>query len=532
MTEPTRIGVLCVHGVGDQRPGAFVEELAEALLSALRRDDPARSRVWEIADRNPAVIKISIGPKAKGGRPVELFLHEVHWADLDDSPSAIGSLRFWWWGFSQWSRYAPPKFVLKGAQESMITSGAPEAVGFFDRLKLFGAATIVCAAALLIRVLTRALDFVPVIGPGFRWLLGRFRPAATIVEYAGDVKLYVSDAQSRDPLERRHAYPRVAIRRRMIRAMVDVAQSGYERWYVLAHSLGSVVAFNALMETEAALPNYLGAAACARLRQEPYGWLHLKDGSHPPEMMPPRPPHVRQDEVLCRRRLFEKLAGFMTYGSPLDKFYSMWRPIVPINKDLDVLGERFQWINAYEDLDPIGACLNFVESEAIAAKSRLVPQNYRASTCRWLGIAHIAYFRRLAFLRRQKEPTELCVHTARWLVDGEQFAAAAGSGLTRCESQPAQWPVYSQAVAASLLMALIAGAAFYASPFGSLGSLEPPQAILIAAFAYLVLCGLLVLIVGAADWSLRRAQRALTARLARFASRSPQAGSESLQVSG
>jgi len=50
---------------------------------------------------------------------------------------------------------------------------------------------------------------------------------------------------------------RVAIRRRMIATLIDVYNAPYDRWYVLGHSLGTVVAWNGLMETAHCLPNYL-----------------------------------------------------------------------------------------------------------------------------------------------------------------------------------------------------------------------------------------------------------------------------------
>ena len=52
--------------------------------------------------------------------------------------------------------------------------------------------------------------------------------------------------------------PRAAIRRRMIRAMIEVAEADYDRWYIIAHSLGTVVAWNGLMEIQQTLPNYIG----------------------------------------------------------------------------------------------------------------------------------------------------------------------------------------------------------------------------------------------------------------------------------
>jgi hypothetical protein len=85
----------------------------------------------------------------------------------------------------------------------------------------------------------------------------RIPGADIIVSYVGDVKLYQQDFWVRGdpPVSDRLHWPRVAIRRRAIHAMVEIAQSDIDRWYVLAHSLGTVVAFNALTETEHSLPN-------------------------------------------------------------------------------------------------------------------------------------------------------------------------------------------------------------------------------------------------------------------------------------
>ena len=53
----------------------------------------------------------------------------------------------------------------------------------------------------------------------------------------------------------------------MIRAIADVACNRYHRWYVLAHSQGTVVAFNGLMETAYAWPGYLDEDRWDRLKQ-------------------------------------------------------------------------------------------------------------------------------------------------------------------------------------------------------------------------------------------------------------------------
>ena len=71
----------------------------------------------------------------------------------------------------------------------------------------------------------------------------------TIVNYLSAVKLYSQTKRAGgSPMDGPDEPPRAAIRRRMIRVMVDVAEAGYDRWYILAHSLGTVVAWNGLME--------------------------------------------------------------------------------------------------------------------------------------------------------------------------------------------------------------------------------------------------------------------------------------------
>ena len=76
--------------------------------------------------------------------------------------------------------------------------------------------------------------------------------------YVGNVKLYQDrryhSAPSVDGMVER---PRVAIRKRMARGLVRMALQGYGRWYVVAHSLGTVVAHNGLNELSETLPNYL-----------------------------------------------------------------------------------------------------------------------------------------------------------------------------------------------------------------------------------------------------------------------------------
>jgi len=80
-----------------------------------------------------------------------------------------------------------------------------------------------------------------------------------IFDYLGDVKLYQDWFERDDPrADAIGEKSRVAIRRRMVRALAQTAAEAQSAdiagYYVFAHSLGTVVAFNGLMETELALP--------------------------------------------------------------------------------------------------------------------------------------------------------------------------------------------------------------------------------------------------------------------------------------
>ena len=96
----------------------------------------------------------------------------------------------------------------------------------------------------------------------------RFRDDV-LYQYVGDVKLYQDREKKQGGSFADHYLPRrFAIRRRMVDSLVSAYQQNYDRWYVMAHSLGSVVAFNGLMETAHALPNYLSKTTYHRLPEQ------------------------------------------------------------------------------------------------------------------------------------------------------------------------------------------------------------------------------------------------------------------------
>ena len=61
----------------------------------------------------------------------------------------------------------------------------------------------------------------------------------TAISYMSDIKLYTQPTSPEVvPLDHLGQHARFAIRARMLRVLVDVACQDYDRWWVVAHSLG------------------------------------------------------------------------------------------------------------------------------------------------------------------------------------------------------------------------------------------------------------------------------------------------------
>ena len=361
---PARIGVVLVHGVGEQRRFDHLSGEVRNLVAALSAQQGATVTVetrktqdsevgaehesWR-ADRS-APVKIHV---AAGATRVCLCVHEVWWADLDDKETLWNRFKFWLWGLGFWGVKKFGASSLPGASSMQppafpVFPGGDVVREAVVRVRLWLFANVFIMSALTVNLLNSVLS-------GLR--LGQIPGVEVFYQYVGDVKLYQDRGRrGAGPLTDPDDPRRVAIRRRMVEVLVDAYRADYERWYVLAHSLGTVVAWNGLMETEHCLPNYLSQETHASLAGDLV--LARRAGLAVGQMRPARPVWITDDqEVLDRRILFARLRGLVTYGSPLDKFAYLWRAIVPLNKDTSVWNPAFEWINVYEHTDPVSSKL-------------------------------------------------------------------------------------------------------------------------------------------------------------------------------
>ncbi len=182
-------------------------------------------------------------------------------------------------------------------------------------------------------------------------------------------------------------------------------------------------------------------------------------------MWPERPLWIEDDnEVLMRKTLFERLRGFVTYGSPLDKYAYLWPQIVNINTETPVFCENFEWINVFDHTDPVAAELKAYQ-EAFGPKKSPVNLAYKAS--RLLLWSHTRYLA----LKRKKAPQDLFARRLLdWMLDGKTLfpkpneqdenwykSTHAGIGLVR------RLPVW---ILAALLLALLIGCVINPSLIG------------------------------------------------------------------
>jgi hypothetical protein len=229
----------------------------------------------------------------------------------------------------------------------------------------------------------------------------------------------------------------------MIRTIMDVAERPYERWYVIAHSLGTVVAFNGLMETAYAWPGYFDEkrwteASTNRLAGPARASWPIPDE----ETMPRRPVWAPRTDIAYRSKIFRNFHGFLTFGCPLEKFATIWPAKVPISKE-PAFRSGVTWLNVFDPIDPVSGVLRAFEGNTSCCPQ---PINIGYAAGDILLLSHVQYLdkkpdepletdgvaeRVVKTLSRtpKTEPRQtLADGVAEWLVTGNAAKISADAG--------------------------------------------------------------------------------------------------------
>jgi hypothetical protein len=480
------IGILLVHGMGEQKQREHLRGSARELASfVVAAPGLVRVSVVDESEKRGRIIIDAV--RVRGGAEVRTRLHlqEAWWSDLGISGGLWEQVKFWFWGLGQWAARAVRKGDRTRNTEKLMAMprfgyqrDPADPPGAWRELP----ARLLLIGAALLAILT---FFTWSVAKQVVTLLSKRLPEPSLIfMFLGDVKIYERPGgHGKGTLLDPDQPMRATIRRRVIGAMTAMAaRSDLDRWYLFAHSLGTIPAYNALQETELALPNYLSEAEWAALPPE----FKTKTPFAPPgaepstdRMMPRRPAWLDRRDGIDRGRLFEKFAGLVTYGSPLDKFAALWPRVVPLNRQAAVFPPGCEWVNIHDATDPVSARLHAFAAPqngagAIAGRIALEPQNYSCRASPVFGLSHIRYFRPRA--RTAKSMPAAIAETLLAGPGASLSAAAAGAAV----SGPGAWlRMFGALVQVALLGALLTGAA--AALLIALGKALPDRA---AAWVY------------------------------------------------
>jgi hypothetical protein len=455
MSTTEKIGVLLVHGIGEQRRFEHLKHEARNIARVIRAKLAAKERldkgkpknstienssvrvvvrtsvnaqedanqeIWQAEDAAPVFIEIQECQNESDGtcnwrhkKVVELHFDEVWWADLDEPTTPFTALSFWLWGLSLWTNrgYQDIKEKKLPLHHQKTRPPAQKKLSPLGRIYLFLIAFVIFLVLPVLFLLDKVLGFL-----GLRIKLD------IISQFIGDVKLYQQEQRvhKNGTIEDLDQRPRVTIRRRMVSALVRMAQRKYDRWYVFAHSQGTVVAYNGLTEIEQALPNYLSCELWHEIKSTNLaGTSTVPAPANPNQMRPSRPHWLNPADTIKRKELFANLRGFMTYGSPLDKFALLWPVIVPQNVDEKVF-QDFEWINIYDPTDPVADNLKYFQPQAKTTSDHdakltyLKPRNIGYKTEWFHLLSHINY---LTFNCLRTKP--LADHVSDWVLHNRTF---------------------------------------------------------------------------------------------------------------
>ena len=471
--EIEKVGVLLVHGIGEQCQFEHLENEARNIVTALKKSlgetqtiqvqinsfpaaaFKAQQETWQDGGRSPVMVEVYDDKKL-----TQIYFHQVWWADLDEPTNLWSEIRFWLWGLSLWTIDGKFDSGLPGSKRMKWPNNVQEgqtSINGWARARLFWVSLVI----LLILPVLSLLNFVL-----RRVLALKIPPPDILAQFIGDVKLFQQEKRiGKGPLQDLGSPPRVTLRRRMIRGLIEMALRPYDRWYVLAHSQGTVLAFNGIMETAQSLPNYLTKdlwRRCIAKSLIKKAQKHEELTAEEKETMQPSFPSWRDKEyILDRRELFKNLRGLLTYGSPLSKFAALWPVIVPLNQDSHVFHKDFQWLNVYDPTDPVaGATQPFQSSQSSSGSG----SNYKApepidipyKANQFHLLSHVEY---LTFSKGDNP--RLVDIVAGWLVESNLNVSTNKDSLTVQQGQtlkclsPSLTLVYKIASAATWILAAL-----------------------------------------------------------------------------
>jgi hypothetical protein len=334
-------------------------------------------------------------------------------------------IRFWLWGLAIWITAGKLESTHWAAQQRMVPVKPRRSDEWLTKAKIYWVSVFFVAFSATLGFLFALLQRL--------FNIQQPQIVRTLVNYLSSIKLYNQwrrlgqgvPGQPADFLDAVGQPPRVSIRRRMVRTLADVALADYDRWYVLAHSLGSVVAFNGLMEPAQVFPNYLDEARWTGLVAAGLGGPTTLPATPAGNVFPERPGWLGPTDGAYRDKVFAEFGGLLTYGCPLGKFGAIWPALIPFCKE-PAFRPGACWLNILDPMDPVSGPLRNLTLAQTPAPNGLLccPPRTNVGYAAFDIIleAHVQY------LTPSAGGNSLADQVARWLVSGDAAHVADAEG--------------------------------------------------------------------------------------------------------
>jgi hypothetical protein len=378
-----KIGILLVHGIGDQQRHEHVNSVARHFvdMSCLKYGDGNVSVTAHPGYKGRAPVTLSIAENDGEAPNVQIDFHEVWWRDLGDTRTFGRIIKFWFWALSISGTRG--QFSNPTAEHDLPTnpSSIRKRVGIGSRIKLFYTTTFFFVMLAPLWLLTNIANIIPG--------LPRIRLFDSVFAYMSSVKLYQNLGDNlAGRIDDFNQPRRLSIQRKVHEALVHLYRQNYDRWYIAGHSLGSVIAFKALFSCEHGFARLLTRNVWEFEVDEKLKYSCPPPAPYPDE--PKRPNWMSNDSAIRTDLLLSKCAGFVSWGSPLETFAHAWPATIPMSKAFAVTTD-FQWLNIYDAADIVASPLSSFKITT-ADSNEVEPINISTRSHSFIAFSHTHYF--------------------------------------------------------------------------------------------------------------------------------------------
>ena len=216
-----RVGLLVVHGIGDQNRGQHVQNVAESFVKALVLQYGNDKISVELPGLN-GDLTIHL---RDDNREATFDLVEMWWRDLGHQPRLSALIGFWLWAVSLPGTRGLFRSAAQGRKNPENPSAIHSMVLPYDRLLLLLKTTyfflLLSPIAMVVRLIT--------IIPGVR----QIPFIRSVFTYLSSVQLY-QERRSTQPgtLVDYDQSRRMSIQRRLANLIVSMSEPDYDRWYI------------------------------------------------------------------------------------------------------------------------------------------------------------------------------------------------------------------------------------------------------------------------------------------------------------